>query len=47
VRRQQEDGGWPIAWEPIGKAVELEWRGVATLDALKTLRAYGRLDGGG
>ncbi|MER5730467.1 hypothetical protein ABT084_19390 [Streptomyces sp. NPDC002138] len=39
---QQEDGGWPVrrrAWAP-GSA--LERRPIATLEALLTLRAYGR-----
>lgn len=40
---QQADGGWPIAWPPVGPGGELEWRGAVTVDALKTLRAYGRL----
>lgn len=40
--RQQPDGGWPIAWPPISPAVELEWRGVVTIGALRTLEAYGR-----
>ncbi|HEY5107537.1 MAG TPA: hypothetical protein VII73_12330 [Caulobacteraceae bacterium] len=40
--RQQADGGWPIFWEPISQGVALEWRGVATLQALRTLSAYGR-----
>lgn len=38
--RQQADGGWPINWEPISPGVELEWRGVMTLQALRTLAAY-------
>ena len=38
--RQLPDGGWPITWDPISPAVELEWRGIRTLDALLTLRAY-------
>lgn len=37
------DGGWPITWEPPSEASALEWRGVATLKALLTLRSYGRL----
>ncbi len=41
--RQEVDGGWPIWWEPVSKASELEWRGWLTLEALVTLRAYGRL----
>jgi len=40
---QEDDGGWPIAWEPIGVAAERECRGVVTLGALRTLRAFGRL----
>lgn len=43
VRDQQPDGGWPITWEPPGSASALEWRGIETLRALRTLRAYGRL----
>lgn len=41
--RQQEDGGWPLSWEPPGEAARAEWRGKWTLDALAVLRAYGRL----
>ncbi|HLJ07098.1 MAG TPA: hypothetical protein VKX24_01065 [Acidimicrobiia bacterium] len=40
---QQPDGGWAITWEPPGTAATLEWRGIETLRALRTLRAYGRL----
>jgi len=40
ANRQQSDGGWPIAWEPISPAVELEWRGWMTIAALRTLDAY-------
>ena len=43
VRDQQPDGGWPITWEAPGVASTLEWRGIETLRALRTLRAYGRL----
>jgi hypothetical protein len=43
VRDQQPDGGWPITWEPPGSASALEWRGIETLRALRTLRSYGRL----
>jgi len=39
---QQPDGGWTISWPPVSPLVELEWRGVVTVDALKTLHAYGR-----
>ena len=41
---QQGDGGWPISWPPVSPTGELEWRGWVTIEALKTLRAYGRLD---
>ena len=44
--RQQPDGGWTISWEPPSKASELEWRGIVTLDALRTLTSYGRLTAG-
>jgi len=43
LRDQQPDGGWAITWEPPGTAATLEWRGIETLRALRTLRAYGRL----
>jgi hypothetical protein len=42
VRDQQPDGGWTITWEPPGTASTLEWRGIETLRALRTLHAYGR-----
>lgn len=42
--RQQPDGGWPINWEPLSPACELEWRSWQTIEALSTLRAYGALD---
>jgi hypothetical protein len=38
--RQQTDGGWPISWPAISPACELEYRGIVTLNALKTLKAY-------
>jgi hypothetical protein len=40
---QQEDGGWPITWNPPGPGAVMEWRGVWTLEALTTLRTYGRV----
>jgi hypothetical protein len=43
VASQQPDGGWPISWEPPSEASLLEWRGIVTLQALRTLTAYGRL----
>jgi hypothetical protein len=41
--KQQEDGGWPIQWEPPGEMAKWEWRSHWTLSALSTLRAYGRI----
>lgn len=43
LRDQQPDGGWSITWEPPGLASTLEWRGIETLRALRTLRAYDRI----
>jgi hypothetical protein len=40
---QQDDGGWTFSWAAWSPAVAWEWRGVVTVDALKTLRADGRL----
>lgn len=40
---QQADGGWPIDWPAPGETAVWEWRGARTVDALETLRAYGRL----
>ena len=42
-KKQQADGGWPIAWEPPSEAARYEWRGVVTLGALRTLTSYGRI----
>ncbi|MHC4955724.1 MAG: hypothetical protein ACYTGZ_17875 [Planctomycetota bacterium] len=43
LARQREDGGWPLFWNPPAGAATDEWRGRWTLEALRTLRAYGRL----
>jgi hypothetical protein len=43
MRRQQEDGGWPISWEAPSQASWCEWRGRWTLEALSILVAYGRI----
>jgi hypothetical protein len=40
---QQDDGGWPIAWNPPAHSSTLAWRGIETLRALRVLAAYGRL----
>ena len=42
ANRQQLDGGWPISWGTISPAVEIEWRGRVTIEALRTLDAYER-----
>lgn len=39
---QCADGGWSITWTAPTAGAEREWRGVTTLDALRTLRAYRR-----
>ena len=41
--KQQADGGWPISWDTTGPGVTLEWRGIRTLETLRTLKAYGVL----
>jgi hypothetical protein len=41
---QQEDGGWTFTWAAWNPAVTWEWRGAVTVAALRTLRAYGRLE---
>jgi hypothetical protein len=40
---QGEDGGWTFNWRDWNTAATCEWRGVVTIEALLTLRAYGRL----
>jgi hypothetical protein len=40
---QREDGGWDFTWLAWNPAVAFEWRGRLTVDALRTLRANGRL----
>jgi hypothetical protein len=42
-RDQQDDGGWPITWDPPSDAARLEWRGIVTLESLRTLVSYGRI----
>ncbi|WP_190217287.1 hypothetical protein [Streptomyces griseosporeus] len=39
---QQPDGGWPVRWRQWAPAPALEARPIVTLEALRTLRAYGR-----
>jgi len=43
IADQQSDGGWAITWEPPGQAATLEYRGIVTVGALRTLKAYNRL----
>ena len=45
--RQEDDGGWPITWEPPSAAAVLEWRGFVTFKSLELLDNYGRLNRGG
>jgi hypothetical protein len=40
---QQDDGGWMFNWPAWSPAAEAEWRGFVTVEALRALRAYGRL----
>ncbi|MFI9644687.1 hypothetical protein ACIHAA_00100 [Streptomyces sp. NPDC052040] len=39
---QQEDGGWPVRWRQWAPGTALEARPMVTIEALLTLRAYGR-----
>jgi len=40
---QRDDGGWTFSWRAWNPAVAWEWRGAVTVQAIRTLRAYGRL----
>ena len=40
---QRDDGGWMFTWLAWSPVAEAEWRGVVTIEALRTLRANGRL----
>jgi hypothetical protein len=40
---QLNDGGWTFTWLAWNPAVAWEWRGIVTVAALRTLRAYDRL----
>ncbi|GGJ05779.1 hypothetical protein [Streptomyces brasiliensis] len=42
---QQADGGWPIRWRRWAPGPALEARPIVTIEALRTLRAYGRFVG--
>ncbi|WP_121011014.1 hypothetical protein [Saccharothrix australiensis] len=39
---QQDDGGWTFPWPAWTPVTTYEWRPVVTIEALRTLRAYGR-----
>ena len=39
---QREDGGWDFDWDHWNPAADWESRGVVTVGAVQTLRAYGR-----
>jgi hypothetical protein len=40
---QRDDGGWTFSWPAWSPAAEADWRGFITVEALHTLRSYGRL----
>lgn len=40
---QRDDGGWDFTWLRWTEAGTCEWRGLVTVNAVRTLRAYGRL----
>lgn len=42
---QRDDGGWTFNWPAWSTAAELDWRGCMTVNALRVLRANGRLQG--
>jgi hypothetical protein len=41
---QRDDGGWMFNWLAWSPAAESDWRGFLTVEALRLLRANGRLD---
>ena len=43
ARGQLEDGGWMFNWPAWSPLAQLEWRGSITVDALRVLRANGRV----
>ena len=43
--RQQADGGWTVNWRIWIPITGHQWRAWATVQALITLGAYGRLEG--
>lgn len=45
AREQRADGGWTVDFPSSSPAAAVEWRGIATIEALTLLRDHGRLDG--
>lgn len=43
VESQQDDGSWMLNWTVWNPVIVYEWGGSITINALNTLRAYGRL----
>jgi hypothetical protein len=43
IADQQSDGGWALTWEPPSTTSTLAYRGIVTIHALRTLKAYNRL----
>ncbi|CCH28603.1 hypothetical protein ABZ816_34920 [Actinosynnema sp. NPDC047251] len=43
VAARQDDGGWTFPWPVWTPVTEFEWRPIVTIEALLTLRAYGRI----
>jgi hypothetical protein len=41
--QQEEDGGWPVAWQPPGPGSLAAWRAILTIEALRTLKVNDRL----
>jgi hypothetical protein len=39
---QRDDGGWTVGFDQWNAAASLEWRGIATIEALRVLRANSR-----
>ncbi|MYY81007.1 MULTISPECIES: hypothetical protein [unclassified Streptomyces] len=42
ARDQEADGGWPVRWRQWAPGTAMEARPIVTIQALRTLRAYGR-----
>jgi hypothetical protein len=43
IRIARLDGGWTFNWPAWSPPAERDWRGFLTVDALRVLRANGRL----